>query len=53
MSLYSDPEKFDRQLIHEVHKNECLYNKNIKDYRDIPLKQKIWCQIADKLNSTG
>lgn len=51
--MTSDPDKIDRLLIKEVHRNECLYNKKMKEYRDVPLKQNIWYQIARKLNTTG
>ena len=43
----------EEKLIEEVRRNPCLYDFNSPDYRRAHLKERIWSDIATKLNVDG
>ena len=43
----------DEELILEVKKNEILYNKSSKLFKDSRKKQDVWKEIGEKLKYTG
>jgi hypothetical protein len=45
MSVVEDIEK----LICEVEKRPALYNKNVREYSDRNLKQKLWCEVWESV----
>ncbi|XP_067642597.1 uncharacterized protein [Eurosta solidaginis] len=43
-----DPD-FNRKLIHEIKKYECLYNMASLEFRHVKLKKRVWEKISEKL----
>lgn len=40
---------FNRKLIAEIQKYECIYNTMVYEYEDSQYKQQVWQQIGKKL----
>lgn len=47
-----DPE-FNKKLLKEVRKYECLYDVSVPEYRNTSFKKTIWKKIAEHLSTRG
>lgn len=43
----------DDDLIDKIKSHPVLYNIKLKSYKDIILKENVWCEIAKDMKRTG